>query len=387
MAKKWNRWEDQSPFKREVRSILEAAPRPKSEVVEMATKKVSIDSSESGRQVDELLDSWLVFADDTGNIRLTEWQHESLIKATGQADYPGAIMFLFDKGVWHPDMDRYGMTDDGETASEEAKRAESEAAAAMVTMPDRYDKVKKIDKAQGDSMTFKEVPEGAERVTSAVQTAGVEAFKEESHEFTIGEIMEKTKGINPLDLAVEIGDWITSNVEQFIDNRESVFRMYLTIKSDMAMPVSSLYQRLYLSIPDEDETKGITNTLVESLIDALDAKLEKAKNMLSEDEEFLNHLFERMVYFYELTGFLVVAGKVQQALRQRMGGRVQINELVFDPISLTTTVAQGVGQHSDGKVREGNKKVVVKKEVMPAGFGIEIEIAISPKNKIPMSIY
>jgi len=309
----------------------------------MATKKVAIDSAEAGRQVDELVESWLAFSDDAGNVRLTEWQHESLIRATGQADYPGAIMFLFDKGVWHPDMDRYGMTDDGEAASEDSKRAEAEAAAAMVTMPDQYDKVKKIDRAQGDSMTFNEVPEGAERVTSAVKTAGIEAFKEESHEFTIGEVMEKTKSINPLDLAVEIGDWITSNVEQFIDNRESVFRMYLTIKSDMAMPVSSLYQRLYLSIPDENEAKGITNTLVESLIDALDAKLAEAKKMLSEDEEFLNHLFERMVYFYELTGFLVVDGKVQQALRQKMGGRVQINELVFDPISLTTTVAQGVG--------------------------------------------
>ena len=384
MAKQWKRWRDQTAFKRTVRDVLEASPQQKDVLLERASRHSPV--PDASRQLEELIADWLVYVDQKGNVRLTEWQHNNLVQATGQGDYLGAMMFLFEKGVWHPDMERFGLTDGGEAASEEAARAQRELAAKMDTMP-VSDKVRPVEGAQSGESVYGAVTDGAERITSAVATATVETFKDEKHEFSIQEIRERTPGISPVELAVELGDWISSNVEQYIDNRETVFRMYLCVKSDMGMPVSSMFQRLYLSVPDVDEGKGITGALVDALYDALDARLAEAKRILSDDAEFQRHLFERMAFFYELTGFVVKDGKVSQAMLQKMQGRVSINELVFDPISLTTTVAQGVGRHEGGKVREGRQKVVVKKEEMPAGFGIEIEISLKPKDSVPLSIY
>jgi len=392
MAKKWKVWADQGRLKTAIRSCLDTSCEREA----VAWKVLNVSKDGQGqpwtveaveKAIDELIADWLVITRKDGLLQLTEESHDSLVHATGQGDYPGAMMFLFERGVWHPDMERFGLTDGGESASDAVAKAQDELAAKMDTMPEGSGKVKKVDGAQGEDVTYGEVPEGATRIASAVTAAAAETFRDEKHEFSVAEIRERTPLIDPVELAVELGDWMTANVEQYIDNRETVFRMYLCVKSDMGMPVSSMFQRLYLSVPDVDEGRGITGTLVEALYDALDAKLAEAKRILSEDEEFQRHLFERMVFFYELTGFVVKDGKVSQAMMQKMQGRVQINELVFDPISLTTTVAQGVGKHEHGKVREGRDKVVVKKVETPAGYGIEIEISIRPQGTVPTSIY
>jgi len=386
MEKKWKLWEDQGDLKLAIRDCIGLGMRF-TDVCERVSKE-----SEGRWQwlgvmdgISELLKDCLLISSD-GFVQVSELAHESLVKATNQADYTGALMFLFEKGIKHPDMERYGLTDGGELASEASKKSEEDAAAKMTTMPDS-DKVKRVEKAQGDSATYSEVPAGAEQISSAVQSVASEIFKSETCEFTVEEIIAKIKEIDPAVMAAELGNWIVSNVEQFIDNQEYVFRMYLTIQSGMAMPVCSLYQRLYLSIPDDDADKEARNSLVENIIDELDAKLDEVRVILKNDKDFLKFLFTRMVYFYELTSVLVIDGKVQQSSNQQLEGCVQINELVFDPISLTTTVSQGVGQYADGKVVEGDKKVVIKKSVMPAGFGIEIEISIRPKNQTPLSMY
>ena len=390
MAKQWKSWTEQGKLKTAIRSLLDTSCDREAVVWKVTAcfkdeKGQPWTSEAVGRGIDELIADWFVIVRNDGWLQLTEESHDSLVKATGQGDYPGALMFLMDRGVWHPDMERFGMTEGGKDAA--TVMQDEHGVVKINTMPDS-EKVKRIEKAQGESANLTEVPEGAERVGSALQTSYDATFaKDEKHEFSIAEIIEKTPGIDSSEMAVEIGDWISSNVEQFIDNRETVFRMYLNIKDNMGMPVSSLFQRLYLSVPDVDDTKGITGALVDSMYDALDAKLVETKELLSCDKDFLTYLFTRMAFFYEITGFVVVDGRVKQALTQEMAGKIKINELVFDPISLTTTVAQGVGKHEKGIIREGDSKVVIKREEMPAAFGIEIEIAISPKNDFRSAMY
>ena len=252
------------------------------------------------------------------------------------------------------------------------------------TMPESK-KVKPIKRAQSREMLVNEVPEDAKRISSAVDEAISTAFKENKSEFTIPEVVEKADTISSVAMAKEIGNWIVGNVEQFIDNQDTVFRMYLNISSDMGMPMSSLYQRLYLSVYNAEE--AVVTDETDKALNKLNAMLEETKSNMEKDAEFLSALFKKMAFFYELTGFVVKDGKVQQALTQKMDGKVSINVLEFDPVSLTTTVAQGVGQNKDGVIREGDEKVIVKQEEMPAGFGIEIEISMSPKNNVPSSMY
>lgn len=387
MTKQWKSWEDQGILKTVIKSVM-SITGDRSEIVSKATEaSLAAGETHCNRQivekaVDELLSDWMIFSLHDGTLQLTEEAHESLVQATGQGDYPGAMLFLFEKGIRHPDMDRFGLTNDGDSASDENVKSQNHSASKIATMPSSFKKVKRIESAQGEAGIYEAVPEGAEKIDSAVSSVPTEPTKEQECEFSSQEILDKIPAINPADLAVELGDWMLSNVEQFIDNRETVFRLYLCVNSDMGMPVSSLFQRLYLSVSESEE-----NELIEKIYDLLDGKLQQAKSILSNDKEFQEHLFARMSYFYELTGFVVKDGQVSQAMIQKMEGKVSINELAFDPVSLTTTVAQGVGKQENGKIREGDSKVVVRHQEVPAGYGIEIEISLRPKGNVPLSMY
>jgi len=334
------------------------------------------------KAIDELLQDWLILDDGTGSIHVTECSHDALLVATGK-DHIASLEFLKEKGVYHPDMVEEGI--EGVTCGS-AEEQEAMEAAGMDVMPESG-KVKKVEAAQGSEMTVKEVPEEAKRVTSALDMVIADTFKDAKCEFTIAEVAEKAVTISPADLAREIGAWIIQNVEQFIDNQDTVFRMYLCVNSDMGMPASSLYQRLYLSAYNAEEGKNASDDEIGHAVEALNGLLDKAKELLEADRETMEALFRKMVFFYELTGFVVKDGKVQQAMTQKMDGKVSVNVLEFDPVSLTTTVAQGIGKNTDGSIREGDQKVIVKQEEMPAGFGIELEIVMSPKNSVPLAMY
>lgn len=387
MTKQWKSWGEQGTLKTVIKSVM-STTGDRSEIVSKATEaSLAAGETHCNRQivekaVDELLSDWMIVSLHDGTLQVTEEAHESLVQATGQGDYPGAMLFLFEKGIRHPDMDRFGLTNDGDSASDENVKSQKHSASKIATMPSSFKKVKRIESAQGEAGIYEAVPEGAEKIDSAVSSVPTEPTKEQECEFSSQEILDKIPAINPADLAVELGDWMLSNVEQFIDNRETVFRLYLCVNSDMGMPVSSLFQRLYLSVSESEE-----NELIEKIYDLLDGKLQQAKSILSNDKEFQEHLFARMSYFYELTGFVVKDGQVSQAMIQKMEGKVSINELAFDPVSLTTTVAQGVGKQENGKIREGDSKVVVRHQEVPAGYGIEIEISLRPKGNVPLSMY
>ena len=279
------------------------------------------------------------------------------------------------------------MTDKIEVPDDVPAVAGPDETLEMDTMP-ASKKVKRVERAQSGDMLVSEVPAGTERIESAVDGALKDIFKEgKKGEFTVPEVMEMIGGVSPADMAREIGDWISKNVEQFIDNQDTVFRMYLNIRSDMGMPASSLYQRLYLSLYAAEEADDKKAKEIDEAIGRLNALLDEAKATMEKDAELMATLFKRMIFFYELTGFVVKDGKVEQALTQKMDGKVAINVLDFDPVSLTTTVAQGVGQNKDGVIREGDGKVIVKQEEMPAGFGIELEIVMSPENNVPLTLY
>jgi len=393
MAKKWKIWEEQSHLKQIIRDQIGDGIQCAdliNNILHVCTKRYA--DWEIKLAVTELLEDWMIIAPvgDSSNdiidfwLLVTEKAHEDHVTAATKTNsMSDALLFLMKNNVWHPDMDRYGMTEDGTDSVDIVKKAEQENTSktevSEKTSMSGDTRVAKIEKAQSGDSTYQEVPEGASQFSSSIQDKLANVFgdnEEEHYEFTIDEIVEKTATIDPKGLAMEIGVWLVKNVEEFIDNQESLFRIYLPICADLEMPNCSLFQRLYISIPDEAE-----------LWDALDRKLEEAKTILDEDKEFNKALFKRMSYFYELTGFIVGEGQVKQALTQEMQGSISINELMFDPVMMTTTVSQGVGKNEDGTIKEGDQKVVIKQEDVPAGFALELEICLKPKQSSIPQMY
>ena len=127
---------------------------------------------------------------------LANWNGDkpSLVEATGQLDYPSALLFLYGKGARHPDMDRYGITDAAvePSAAPEAKQGDG----SLQVMEDSK-KVLSIEKAQSGETAYGDIPDEAVRVDGkgAIAAAMQSMFKEEKHEFSVQEIVEKTPEI------------------------------------------------------------------------------------------------------------------------------------------------------------------------------------------------
>ena len=405
VGKQWKKWEHQNSIGKHIKSLL----NDKLTKAQLLDKAVKVDPEFPGalwfindgnavdnniqnltevvsNAIDELLSDWLIFQDESGVLHVSEDEKDALIEATGQMDYPNALMFLFNKNIYHPDMERLGLTDDGADSTNNVTKDKQNTGSNLAAMPDSKSVIK-VQKAQGLDLTYQEVPEGAEKIQSVISHASKTAFKTETHDFSIDQIKTIAALLSSSDMAIELGSWIINSVEQFIDNHETIFRLYLNVSSEVGMPVSSLFQKLYLSVPDVDVEHNITEDMIDSTYDLLDSKLWDAQSIMNADDNFRTLLFKKMSYFYELTGFVVKDGQVQQAITKEMHGDIKINELVFDPITLTTTVAQGVGINEGGKIKEGDDKVVVKQEDMPAGFGIELEISFNSKNTVPLTMY
>lgn len=395
MTKKFKLWKEQSELKQAIKYEID-----KGICVSVLQNRLSerFTAEEVYKATDELLKDWLIIPfckSKDGDLlcitsgelnpwlQVTEFSNDGLLKATGCNNMSDALMFLLKKNVWHPDMDRYGITEDGKHSSDvvETSKAESSMRAmpADKTAMSGSSKIKRADKAQSGESSYQEVPEGAEQISSSVQdklNSVFEKNEDETCEFSTEEIFKKTDTIDPKGLAMEIGTWLVKNVEEFIDNHETLFRIYLPVCAEIEMPNCSLFQRLYMAVQDDGE-----------LWDALDLKLSEAKTLLDENKEFNTALFKRMSYFYEMTGFIVGEGQVKQALTQEMQGSISINELMFDPIMMTTTVSQGVGVNTGGVIKEGDKKVVIKQEEVPAGFALELEICLRPKQSSIPQMY
>jgi len=367
---KWKQWSDQSTLKQDISRLTKTGISKSDLYYKLLIKYDNVDkiSQQIDCAISELLAEWMIITNkETEQFQLTENAGKELVSATGQKDYHEALLFLCKHNVWHPDMKRFGIDNSLEQNIQK-------------------------DQDKKDDLELQSVPDGSTKIASAVDFVSQQTFADEKFEFTCEEIIEKTKLVDPAKMAGELGSWLVANVEQFIDNHETIFGICLNIESKLGMPHSHLFQKLYLSVPDDSDKPGFSIKDINSLYDELDIKLEQVQDILNNDQYFLGSLFKRMAFFYELTGFVVKEGQVVQPIIQEKSGKVRINELIFDPISLTSTVAQGVGQIENGVVveSEGDNKVIVKQEEIPAGFSIELEISFNPQStvsSVPFSMY
>lgn len=207
----------------------------------------------------------------------------------------------------------------------------------------------------------------------------------------IKDILKEAKSINYNKMAEEILIWLTKNVENYISNQETKFKLDIILDNDCNtiedMEELKKLQDLYRAIPDDeffriDQTKAkekenfiVKNTEVLNLDEinkareTLDLITERTFIAMNNKVELLENLYKRMVFYYELKG--VNKG---QLLLQKLDGKVAILRFEYEPFSV------GV------KIRDPQKEKVVKEYIIPEGFSIILEIAFS-QVKEPTSLF
>lgn len=193
---------------------------------------------------------------------------------------------------------------------------------------------------------------------------------------TTSEIKEMAKNIDIKKASEEVLNWLIDNVEQYIDNKETVFSLYFPVNKVELQKMDQIFNlgSLYLNF-ENDKIKE-----ERECIKVLDNVVELIKKEIIANKDLLEKLFARLIYYYEMIAFSIKTGPVIQP----MDGYVSINKFFYEPIGMDVTVTKRFNKmNPDGTLQPTDKKPeVVKKEHIPEGFVVEIEIKKWPKQNI-----
>jgi len=211
---------------------------------------------------------------------------------------------------------------------------------------------------------------------------------------SLEEIAVEARKIDTNKVANEILDWLIVNVEQFIDNQVKMFKIDLIIdgESNPPMPEARKLNDLYRHIPEDEDminakdvfrangTINMKKMNTKSLNQA--AKIRNCLNEITQEcfekiqiqEEKLNKLYERMIYYYEMIGF----HKGSPLLRE-INGAVNVTKFEYEAFSMDVQVKSPTYkiQRENGTVdtiESGAKSYTIDE-----GFTVWVEIAFAPK--------
>ena len=198
------------------------------------------------------------------------------------------------------------------------------------------------------------------------------------------EITAAAQKLDSDKIAVELMEWLIKNVEEYVDNAETIYRIPLTPEQIKTCPEANKVVELFASIPETGHEKEM------ECITALEEVVARAKEVMKNDDERMAKLFDRLVFFYD-TKITMVNGK-PLPVTIPMEGKVTLHECLFDTIGQKVTVKRKNVELTREQMQQPNATELVKdaiakgayKEVIteidqPAGYSLELEISYWPK--------
>lgn len=234
--------------------------------------------------------------------------------------------------------------------------------------------------------------------------------------------IEYIKEIDAQKIAQEIIGWMIKNVENYVDNTTRHYKIDLVLENE-ELPETKKLQDIYLEYGKEDEKnqKKKNKKKEKELLgirEALDEKTQESYDLIKNDEDNLNILTQRMLFFYEKIiptpeskkqAFEIdnvlkdLIGKKEKAKSEKQKQKIQqqIKEKVDEGVSLVKfTELEGVAKitkfeyeafNVNVQIKQGQKeekdKKVVEEYMVPEGFTVWMEISHKIKNQRPTAIF
>ena len=225
----------------------------------------------------------------------------------------------------------------------------------------------------------------------------------------IDEIFEDSKSIDVEKAAKEILQWVTDNVENFIDNQKKMFKLDLVLEDNKNVIEVKKLQDLYRAIPDDEE---LSKKDIEKAVKCrriLDKITEKVYKSITESKEQQDKLFKRMIFYYErvipnsenkkraeeidkqLRGLvtnqdgILNKAQIQEEINklieegkqlvkfEELEGDVNITKFEYEAFSIGVSIR---------KTNDKGEKEVVKSYEVPEGLTLWLELNYRPKQRM-----
>ena len=188
------------------------------------------------------------------------------------------------------------------------------------------------------------------------------------HNEKIEALLLEASSVSCEKVADEVLSWAVANVEDYVDNQQTLFRLYFVPDGMAETPELLKLSKLYTAIPEDDSERVCMK--------AFDEITAKIFGLMQANVTVLEKLFKRLIYYYEMTGFSSVTGPIIQNL----SGYVSIEDFAYEPIEMRVSVRSGTERQSDGSATDNTKKIL-RETMIPEGFAFAIKLTFWRETK------
>ena len=251
-------------------------------------------------------------------------------------------------------------------------------------------------------------------MTEEIEEKNFEIVEVEFKKRELVDIINDAETIDTVRIGKEVLTWIADNVESFVDSESTIFKLDLVLDETESMSEVKRLQDLYRAIPDDESTtvEGMGKAI--ECRKVLDAISEKVFKTIGEESDLLDHLFKRLIFFYEKLipspqkkikadeidaklRTLILSKeeapeedreKIQELINEQIGeglkllkyeemeGCVKVIRFEYEAFSVGVRVSEG---SMDIKPRED--RAVSKEYIIPEGLTCWIELAYQIKKR------
>jgi len=182
-------------------------------------------------------------------------------------------------------------------------------------------------------------------------------------------IKRRADEINPQNIADELLDWLDANVENYIDNSKTIFRIYFPKEELVDIPHMLRLHELYA----ESKSENKEDSEVEAqCLNYLHAVVTQAKECMKKSRVKIEKLFRRLIFYYEMKLAHDQAG--MRTVEFEYDGTVSIVIFDYEPYSVDIEVKRGYAT-GDGPV-QGQE--IIEKKTLPEGYALEFKLVYWP---------
>jgi hypothetical protein len=207
----------------------------------------------------------------------------------------------------------------------------------------------------------------SEEITTPITTPVFELV-----DFDLEGLKSKADAISVESIAYEVLQWLVDHVEDYLDNRQTIYRLYFPKDTLETLPEMNRLYELYQSIPvlPQDHPQESLTVTALKYVHAVTAKV---KDIMNRNKELRDALYSKLIFYYDTK--IRKSGGALVPIIYDIEGYVYINLFDYEAFSQKVEVRMG-GATADEPMREAK---TIKEIVLPEGYAVEFSLHFWPK--------
>ena len=191
-------------------------------------------------------------------------------------------------------------------------------------------------------------------------------------EFDLEAFKARADKISVDAISTEVLKWTVVHVEDYLDNRQNIFRLYFPKDTLEGMPEMTALHELYQFIPELPQDHPQEDLTVQAL-QHLHAITARVRDRMNQEKDLKDELFNRLIFYYDTK--IRKSGNTLTPIIYDLEGYVHIGLFDYEAFSQKVEVRRGTAQGD--QPMQGVEKI--KEIVLPEGYVVEFTLHFWPK--------